>query len=58
MEITFLAGSTPITVFIPSSARGFNKTPSLHPNSTTVASDIFKNRLEISEAYSEMYARF
>jgi hypothetical protein len=43
ITLTFSAGSTPITFLIPWSAKGRKRTPSLQPNSKTVASDGFKN---------------
>ncbi len=54
----FSAGSTPITFPTPCSASGFNKTPSLLPNSTTIESFADGKNLEmISDAYSEKWSR-
>ena len=49
-ESIFFAGSTPINVFIPKSANGLNKTPSLQPNSKTLAFSISRNRSTTSDA--------
>jgi len=54
---TFDAGSTPITVRMPWSASGRSSTPSLQPNSSTVALAGSRNRFVTSAAYSLKWSR-
>ena len=43
VEITLVEGSTPITLEIPNSRKGFKSIPSLHPISKTVEVSGIKN---------------